>query len=363
MTGVPDPYEKPFAYARAQPAIDRAWTLASQWVTTFLKQHPTASADEIVANANVLNFHRREGKPVQISALQLSSGSSAAYIVAINLEVAGTLFAVVRKPDGQFRSVWSIKDEARKHPKEALGPWASLGQSFVVNGPFTGSVHGLPASRKGAPRFYIDAKQNPLMGSLASKQISIWEWDGRKPLLRFSGEYVVTLESEGVSFEGDLLKIETKDSARMKVLDNCSACTEPAGLWTLRVTPDGIEDLGHTYVDPLYPLIDDLLDRVERGEDVSDIASPQVAADLRASFFRELRDGPDFCRGGFEVMAWEPGNEPQANVLYVIVDRLGCEAETHEGKRLLAPSGGPSQLSLTIERRNAKPYIVAGSVK
>jgi hypothetical protein len=146
-----------------------------------------------------------------------------------------------------------------------------------------------------------------------------------------------------VAFEGNLLKIETKEEDSMKMLANCAACTEPEGIWTLRVTPDRIEDLGHAYVNPVYPLVDDLLYRSQRGDDVSDMAAPRVAADLRASF--TSTDGTQ-C-GHFFVSQWGQTPVEHGEHLHATLDN--CV--------------GPSQLSLTIEYRGGKPYVTEGWVK
>lgn len=361
---LPDPYHHPSAFGKAAPLLNRAWELVGKWVASYLDEHPGASVQDLVAQTtNALS--RREDRQVSLeaSAVQLGADRRAAYVVAANALVTGTFFVVARQADGHFRVVWSIKDVARKHLGDELGTWACVAQAFVFNGPLTGTVHQLPPSRSGAARFYVDAQANPASGSNIPKQISIWEWNRKQPVALLIGGYLVTIERAGLAFDGDLLKIETKEEDSMKTLVSCAACTEPEGVWTIQVRPDGVKDLGHRYVHPVYPLIDDLLDRTGRGVDAADIAAPQVVADLRASFTSGgPTTKPDPCPPAFFVEYWGLNHGPTGDHLETSLMRLGCDVGTGSGKHFVTPAGGPGGFSLTIEYRGGKPYVTDGSI-
>jgi len=346
---LPDPYDNPFGFAKAGTQIAKLWTLTCQWVVEYLDAHPVASAAELAAQTNELTLRRHDVNNRTASAVQLGTGKHAAYVVAVNALVTGTFFVVARQANGHFHLVWTIKDAAKQYPRDALGNWGARGQAFVLSGPLTGTVHELPPTRRGAPRFYVDGEENPAQGSEIPKQISIWEWNGTQPVPRFVGEYYATVDQAGAKLEGDLLKMETKEI--LKMLNTCSACTENAAQWIIRVTPDGVTDLGRTYDEPVYPFIDNLIDRAESGEDISDVAAPQIAADLRKAFAR---------LGGFLVVGMGVGHSEKTDDFSAGLECLECD--TGKDSRPFH-NAGSIDLKLTIEHRNGKLYVTGGSVR
>jgi hypothetical protein len=347
MRQLPNPYGDPICFAGAGSLLKRAWELAGEWVTSYLDEHPAASVDALLARIATLSFqpewwwpaHSEHHESLTMSAVQLRGGQRAAYVVAVNVESAGTFFVVARRADGHYRVVWSVNDFAEQHPQpHELSAWA---YHFPDNDrfPVVGAVHTLP-DRGGTPRFYVSGETNCTAGAVERWQISIWEWQGEQVVLLFIGDYSAHMDSAGVSLQGDLLRLHTKEF--LKVINPlCGGCVEPSGVWTLRLTPTGVEDLGHVTEDPLWQLIDELLDRTQRGENVSALAAHQVAADLRASFA---------SGGEFEglVEDWRHTNEPHGD--HLEVDIVGS-------------CGGPCELSLNIKRRNGKLYVASGSVR
>lgn len=331
----PDPNEEPWAYSKAGALVDGGWKLAGAWVTSYLGEHPTASADELVAEANALSYEAHGRRvSVEASAAQLGSGRRSAYVVAVNAEVTGTFFVVARQADGHFRVVWSIKEEAKRDPRGELGWWASLAQAPFINGPLTGTVRQLPPSRRGLPRFYVDAQANPMMGSTIPKQISIWEWRRSKAVPLLVRSYTSVVEGlEDITFAENLLTMHTKEPS--KILSSCGSCTDPEGIWTIRITPDEVTDLGHRCRDPEFPLIDELLYRMANDRPIFDIARPQLAREL-APMFPDNEYGKEFDVGPLDQ--WRASRGRNQTIVDLIADGMGA-------------------LMFSVERRNDRGFV------
>jgi hypothetical protein len=116
----------------------------------------------------------------------------------------------------------------------------------------------------------------PGAGGTFPAQISIWEWDGHELKCLFIKSYLVSLETTGGSaLKGDRLELHTKED--FKRFYSCGDCPDPQAVWTLRITPDGVEDLGRRYLTPPeLGAADELVDRMARHRDVSDLAPLMV---------------------------------------------------------------------------------------
>ena len=373
MGQVPSEDDESCDRPKARELLRRAWALTGEWVAAFLDKRPDASADQLVAQANTLSYQRRLSKSeiydeelamrgqqtsdvpayrttaLETSAVRLRRGPAAAYAVAARTFGTGTFFIVARLPGGAFRDVWNVTDIAAERYKpgefDQIGYWAYLAHG-INDGALIGDVHSLPATHTGLPRFYVDATTIPAMGCTYPKQLSVWEWNGSAAVPELIETYTATCDTPPLKLEGNLFMVPTKES--LKVLGTCGGCVTPVGLWTVRVTPAGVDDLGHVFVDPLYPLIDDLLDRTAHGKDVSDIAAPQVAAALRESFASSAATPkPDYCPSA-DLMGWKLTHGSERDLLEVSME---------------GSCGGPGQLSLEIQYRDGKPYVAAGSIK
>jgi hypothetical protein len=75
----------------------------------------------------------------------------------------------------------------------------------------------------------------------------------------------------------------------LKTLFECCACDDTAAVWTIRLTPNGVEDRGRRYLNPEFEEIDRLFYRTLRGEDVSALAAPEVASALQEVLKRSCR--------------------------------------------------------------------------
>jgi len=256
------------------PAIEKLlsdlWSLAGRWAAGQLAAHPEASAEDLAGAMRKL----APGPSLEVSAVRLASGSAAAYAVAVTAVRYGTLLVSARQPDGSFKVVWTLHELAAAHAAAAdeIARWGDPRKGFD-EGPLAGSVHALPSTPTGHARFYLDAMSQPPAGGTFGAQISIWEWDGREPKCLFIKSYVVSLGTTGgAALKADRLELHSKES--FKRFYSCDPCPEPEAVWTLRITPVGVEDLGRRLLTPPeLSAADELVDRMARHRDVSDLAS------------------------------------------------------------------------------------------
>src|SRR5205823_8756521 len=64
-------------------------------------------------------------------------------------------------------------------------------------------------------------------------------------------------------------------------------CREPRGIWTVRITPHRVENHGHQLLQPEVQWADELLSKLDAGEDVRRFASPKVIDALRVRIRKE----------------------------------------------------------------------------
>jgi len=268
-------------YPAVKALLSDLWSLAGRWAVGQLGGRPDASAAELTEAMLRLAPGR---SPLEVSAVRLASGSAAAYVLAVTAASNGTLLAVARQPDGAFRVVWNLHELAAAHAAAAdeIARWGDPGMGFGV-GPLAGSVYALPAAPSGHARFYVDAVSRPPAGGTFPAQISIWEWDGHEPKSLFIKSYLVSLETPGGSaLKGDRLEIHTKED--FKRFYSCGDCPDPQAVWTLRITPGGVEDLGRRLLTPPeLSAADELVDRMARQQDVSSLAALGVIRRLWGS--------------------------------------------------------------------------------
>jgi hypothetical protein len=271
------------------PLLNRVWPLVGEWAATYLNSHPAVSPEELAKAIEALDPRRDcketdhgcfEEYHLEATAVQLLAGERAAYPVAVIYPRSGTFFVVARTGATGFRVPWNIKDLATEHypSGDEIGRWAYLDFPWN-NGPLAGSVHALPPSRSGQPRFYVDAWAMAFGGATTPKQLSIWEWNGAAAVPLLIKVYLVYVETARIEAVGDLLRVHTK--GEYENFYSCGMCPEPEVIWTVRVTPDGVQDLGREHVFPELQLVDELWNRLGNGRSTADIASPQVVRVIR----------------------------------------------------------------------------------
>lgn len=253
--------------------LDRAWRTIGEHTAAFLAAHPHASPSEVKAEIESLNGNQQEGE-YQLRAAAVRLGDDA-YAVSARYERTGTFFVVA---GGRVR--WNIKDLAARHVKrrDEISGWNWIDFSWGA-GPLVGEVKALPPGRNGHPRFYVDATEAVAAGGTWPSQISIWEWNGREAVPLLVRSYSISFETPAVTLAGDTLTIPTK--GRFKSFSTCGQCVEPEVIWTLRVTPDGVRDLGRVHKVPELQVVDELFDRVIHHKSTRDLAAPGVAKVMR----------------------------------------------------------------------------------
>ena len=103
-------------------------------------------------------------------------------------------------------------------------------------------------------------------------QLSVWAWNGQEAAILLAGEYAWMLDDDArIVFDEDVVKVPTKED--FTTFWTNGASKEPRGVWPIRVTPTGIEDLRPRHVVPELRLIDALFYRIQRRQPATDIAS------------------------------------------------------------------------------------------
>lgn len=293
-------------------ALDRAWSAVANWTAGFLDGHPDVTAEQLARAVVGLDPPRpcanhdetcANDFHLDANAVRLSGPPATVFAVAANYPRSGTFFVIARGKDDHFRSQWNINDVARRHyqSRDEIGYWAWTGSAWG-DGPPIGSVGPLPPAASGHPRFYVDAVSAAEAGGTYRKQFSAWEWDGAEARPLFIKSYEVSFDTEPLTIKGGDISIPTKGS--YKSFSTCGGCPEPHVLRTLRVSSDGVHDLGTTDGEPEMRCVDELWDRLIHAQPAGDLAAPEVVAVLRP-IVNEIKHaaGPDsnFLLGMIEV--------------------------------------------------------------
>jgi hypothetical protein len=271
-----------------------------------------------------------------VTALRLSPGPDAAWVMSYSPPWLGTFFVVTRE-DGRARVAWDVKDAARDETGSVeIRRWGDLEPGYH-DGPLEGTVHPLPAAANGNPRFYVDAITLPFMGQSRPGQISVWEWNGREATPVFMKTYDTSWTIYKVTEDGDRLRIAVQQPAQtFFTCGSCGTSGEPTGSWTLRITPEGVDDEGRRWDHPELALLDELVVRVRDGKGASDLAATSVVRTLR-SWLRAQSDPGEFpllMVSGYEVVPQGAGS-----VLDLASDAV--------------------ELKLTLVRRHGRLYATA----
>jgi len=250
---------------------------------------------------------------------------------------------VARARNGHFQALWNIKDLAEKHfaQRDEIGRWVFLVRLAYYNGPLAiKEVLPLPPAANGHARFLVDAYQSA-EGGTAPAQLSIWEWDGAeaKPLLVKAYQYARDYRS--FHFDGRTIRIATKEE--LQILHACGMCPEPRAVWTIRITPDGVRDLGRWFQDPEIEWADELLARIDKGKETNDLAAASVVTAVKNYIKKELAEdavresslGKDFTWGMLE----------------------GCRIVSRGRQGAFVVSVDVGQLRFSYVMRMGKPYF------
>jgi hypothetical protein len=347
------------------PALLReGWDVAGQWAAAYLEVHTTASRRDLVGIFDGFapaprGVKSQFGDFLEYSEYSLSGSAirigPSVYVVEASYGVefpTGTFMVVARGRDGHFHALWNIKDLAEKHyaQRDEIGRWMHLVRRAYYNGPLTVSrILPVYASTKGHARFLVDAYQGADGGTILG-QLSIWEWDGSeaKPLLVEAYEYAA--DFGGLQFDGKMVRISTK--GELNAFFSCGMCPEPRSVWKVRITADGIEDLGHQFLQPEIAWADELLSRINRGEGVTDIAEERVARILTARVREGQTDAADRA---------QPSDQSAVSFSWGMLGSYRILSRGQRGAFVLAVD--EAELHFSYILRRGRPYFTNVEVK
>lgn len=315
--------------------------LAADWVAAWLTLHPNSTCEQI-SNA----LARFKGRVC----LRLSDDAYAMEAPG----APGNVFIVTRQT-GRYFLAWSTADEQESAGKEGeiLGAWrmASMREEgsdpddhWWQHGPLNFvSLVQLPNDTNGNARFYIQGDY-PCEGMTVGQQITLWKWDGwtARPLAAHS--YAVMIDQKvGTRFEGDLLRVQQKKSFR--TFFSAASGEERQVDWVVRITPDGIEELGEVSAVPELDAVDELFFRIINGKDASEIASPS-AIEIASEVVDDVRE---------EETEEEWKKFPSLGVL---MDEPKVEYDA-DGEKLLSffVAGADNPMLITLRSNNGKLFI------
>jgi|GEM_PF-1164842 len=304
--------------------LRQAWALAGEWLAAYLDAHPAALPTDLEASLADLDPHSANGEasdgvtPLRRATLALGKGD---FLVALQYFETGTFFVVGQSQNGGARVKWSIDPYASSFAApSSLRCWKVGGDC----GPLYARIVSLPPTQRGRPRFYVDAGYAG-NGMTIGAQTSVWVWTGTaaKPLAVIG--YAEMIDDDR--------KIELKDSSLTVPIKEvpegfytAGADAEPKGLWTLRLTGDGVRDLGHHWSSPELHWLDRLFAAVEGGHDATDLAAPEV--------IRQLKLHAEDLRG--MLMNWSVKRGPATVLQAAIEDAIYSFTLTRRGNSLYA---------------------------
>lgn len=265
--------------------VKHGWSLAGAYAAAYLDIHPTPltrDLERIFAGFAPAPDGTKPRYDFRGSAVRIGPSI---YVVQASYGVdflTGTFMVVARNHEGHFQALWNIKDLAAQHysQRDEIGRWLYLVRRAYYNGPLAvQKVLRLSPAANGHARFLVDAYQGADGGTILA-QLSIWEWDGAEARPLLVEVYQYAADFGGFRFDGKTLRISTKEE--LGTLFSCGMCPQPRGVWTVRITPAGVKNLGHRFLQPELQWADELLSKLNSGTDATDIADPSVLEALRA---------------------------------------------------------------------------------
>ncbi len=287
-------------------ALDALWDATQDWTVAYLNAHPNTDLGRI--NTDLINRHSRDR--TNIAPDNVFAIAPGLYGVMASWEWNGNVF-LVGKQDDRFRVVWDVrKTDPGAFP--ILKAWRTEnahndcepGEAASHNncGPIIGNEFKLlPRDGEGRLRFALLATYGQLAETTVGGQLSIWALDGTTPRIQWAKPYAYNFEDTGWQSGGDHVTIRATDW--WHTLFACGTCIGRQMDWTLRIRPDGINDLGQTPVVPELDALDALAWRLFKQQNADDLATPRVIvrlakliAALKAQadeFAKEAKDNPD----------------------------------------------------------------------
>jgi len=342
---------------RLPSLLKRGWSLAGQWAAEYLETHPEPSQTEL---DHIFDGFAPEPKPVKFEHGYVEepteySFSGKAISVGLHTYVVeaaytgidfptGTFMVVARNKEGHFEALWNIKDLAEKHyaQRDEIGWWYHLVRRAYYNGPLeVADVIPLATSSAGHVRFMVNAVQGA-DGGTGLGQVSVWEWDGVRSIPLLVDIYYFYLDGGGLYSDGTTFQFSTKEQLRTYM--SCGGCPEPQGIWTIQITPTGVINQGHKFIQPEFKWADDLLARISDKKDASGLAKSPVIRCLR-----NLLDEPDDQTQNSDTSGTCTGHS------FGLLDHLQVLRRGHRGEFVLFLDG--LSLHFNYVLRHGQPYF------
>ena len=314
------------------------WQVVGDWAVAFLRRYPTASASELATAVEGLNQGQTMGFDVgPVSATAPETTRFGSVVDTRNPDAPAPLFGVLAEPEDFFAEMatFPLKATAMQivaAPERAFSvavTSAFWGRLLVVSrrGLLDSKrIHRLGVPRAlqpladGSARFYVDGRSDDWPTSYCrGGEVSIWAWRGGRLRRLLQDWYSDSGPDPGWGIHRGRRGLKVATRARTRTMTECCACTETAAVWTIRLTPDGIDDRGLRYVTPEIGQIDGLLYRTLRGDDVSDLATPEVADALAAVLKRFCRDDETSYRLGM-INGWRITRDGDATLCSLDID-------------------------------------------
>jgi len=342
---------------RVPEILKKGWDLTGAWASAYFEAHSAPSTRELEQifdgfapkpqgvkspYGDFLEYHDYTfwGSAVRIG--------PSIYVIRASYGIdflTGTFMVVARNTEGHFQALWNIKDLAEKHyaQRDEIGRWLHLVRRAYYNGPLSVSrILPVSPSANGNARFLVDAHQGA-DGGTQLDQLSIWEWDGAeaKPLLVELYQYAA--DFGGFRFDGRTVRITTKEE--LETFFSCGMCPEPRGVWMVRIGPRGVRNLGHRFLKPELQWADELLSKIEKGEDTTNLADGKVVEVLKARIREGQAEDDAQARDTSEKTKFSWGMLGKCRV-FGRGQRGAFDLELDEG-----------QMRFSYVLRNGKPYF------
>lgn len=339
---------------RVPGLLKRGWELAGAWAAEFFEAHPAPSPSDLErvfegfapkpqgVKSQYGDFLEYREHSFEGSAIGIGAASYAIQARYFMWTSTGTFLVVARNRAGRFQALWNIKDLAEKHyaQRDAIGRWMHLVRPAYYNGALdVRRIRPLSPAANGHARFLVDAYQAAAAGGTRLAQLSMWEWNGAEAKPFLVKEYHYAADYDVFDLDGKTLGISTKEPLR--TFYSCGMCPEPRGVWILRVTPDGVEDLGHHFLQPELRWADELFSKIDEGADTRDLAAVRVVTALKARIA--------------EVRAEYSAQHPSWGFSWGMLDQCRVLRRGRWGAFELIVDAGRLRFSYAL--RNGRPYF------
>ena len=308
----------------APALLDASFTAVRQWGVSYLNAHPGVSATAFAAA--ILKVAG------DTSVVDLGGG---AFLVAQPDGGAGQVF-ILAPGVGGATTAWSMA-QASQAPgaNPLLRAWLPAraqdgcrptvpDSAWATCGPLQADIARLPDRADGKARFYVDATYSQRAGATLGAQISLWTWNGHTATPDVVGRYDWEVDQTvRTHLAGPLLTIHEKDD--FKTFYACGSCEGRQLIWTLKLTPSGVQDLGKRSLEPDLDLIDELIDRSIRRAPTADIAAPAAAALIgKAVDAKRHEFQPTVSRPAVGMlMGWSERGVAARRIVCVAIDTFG----------------------------------------